>query len=524
MRSIRSAQTIQIATCESDEAWVGGNAGFKTDAIRVGYGSSLRLGSNGSLNTTSLIFDQVKDLSAGKYYEIWVLVENPQLLANVQIFLVKDTGTANYASVAFTDLHKGWNRLSWHESEMSFTGDFVKADIANIKKVILGVQANSANTTYCRFSDFKNIKRVGELYLEVDDGLKTIFDQFMPIVESYGFKFAFYVLTARIDVNASYENSANLKIMQQRGHVIGLHNHEVGNFTSENTPYIGIIADWQAGITRLASWGIVPGYRGLFHYASSNGALEPIAVHLQPKLMQSGRPHIYPSSFDHTLMPYRPWDRGGYMYRPSIEQSDPDFFLNVIQTCADEQLAAALVYHHMEEVFQDDLWVTEDRLRAHCQKAKDLQDAGLLRVLTCEDSLDDYTPSRKRNVAGVGVVEAVFPNAEQPRTLVQITKNYEYFVNGSAYDPDIGQLITQGSNDTVLYEIDFSEIFGDEAFDSYALTVENATNVSDDRTGQTVLVFVSALNANTVGKVTVNVMSESAPTVSLSAVLYVCFM
>lgn len=337
---IQPVSTSDIATFEASEAWSG--AGTAADTTQVKKGSQGRsVTSSGSLVTSSLIYSAAQNFTVGKYFECWAYVPSPANTAGVALYLVRDTGATNHVSKTWTTgLQRGWNRLTVNAADLTSNG--TGADLAAIQQVRVGMQATGGTTTVT-FDHCRNIKRKARIFLEVDDGLITVYDIFAPKVEARGWKFAFWIATSKIGVDPNYATWAQLNDLEDRGHNIGFHFHtndDYGDGVGDDS-YNGIMLDMTTGISTLSSNGI-SGESGRYHYSASQGRVTADSDKLQRRLFLSGRRNTYPNSFGAFDMPYDPWEQWGFM---PVSTTSLATFQGWVDGAVDAQRAIALVFH-----------------------------------------------------------------------------------------------------------------------------------------------------------------------------------
>ena len=365
---------ITIATFESDESWTVGTANatqFKTGAQSLKVTST-----NGALNTSALVFSGTNDYSAGAYFEIDVYIHDIVKTAGVSFALVKDAGATNYSTKSFTTLVQGWNRLRVNKEDMTFNGTFVAADYAGVKQARVGVQAMAGNDCDASFDNLRNVQRKAQFFLEFDDGLITVFSDALPIIESYGFKIGYLLITNKVGAaDPNYESWANVLTMQSRGHVIGFHAHAAEDY-SDNT-YAQIVADMQLGQAKLRAEGINEPY----HYAASQGKVNGSVALIQPLMFTSGRRHTHPSTFGYHDIPSDPWAQWGQVFANTTILGTAQGWIDDAIT---QQRGCALVGHHMDENNVDGNGVSDAFLDGVCSYLQSKQTAGLCEVVTRE--------------------------------------------------------------------------------------------------------------------------------------------
>lgn len=381
---IPPVSATDVATFESSEAWTG--AGTAADTTQVKKGSQGRsVTSSGTLVTSSFLYSSTRNFTAGKYFECWVYVPSPANTAGVALFLVRDTGATNYLGKTWsTGLQRGWNRLTVNAADLTSNG--TGADLATIQQVRVGMQATGGTTTVT-FDHCRNIQRKTRIFIEVDDGLITVYDIFAPKVEARGWKFSFYIATSKIGVDANYATWAQLNDLEDRGHTIGFHYHtndDYGDGVGDDS-FAGIMTDMTTGISTLSSNGI-SGQNGKYNFAVSQGRVTTDVDTLQRRIFLSGRRNTYPSSFGAFDLPQDPWAQWGFM---PVSTTSLATFQGWVDGAITNQRAIALVFHCFNPAL-DANCVEPTMADSMLDYLKDKEKAGLLEVVPRSSMRDLY--------------------------------------------------------------------------------------------------------------------------------------
>lgn len=385
-RVVEPVSSAQAASFEASESWTGGSA----DTTLFKEGTQGRaVTSSGSLVTASYVFSQTKNLSAGAYFECWVYVPVADIndLVGLAIYVVKDSGSTNYATYTFTSgIAAGWNRLRVNRYDMTTNGTWTSADFSAVAQVRVGVQSKTGTSATVTFDDFRNVERIAQVLIGFDDGLITVYRDAMPIVEKYGYKLNFFVATSQVGVNPNYETWENLRTMRDRGHIIGFHFHADSDYGDGNDTFQSIKIDMQTGIDKLKA----EGFTAPFHYAASQGRVTANADSHQRDLFVSGRRNTYPSSFGYHNIPEDYWSIWGQMPVTSTSLST---FQGWIDTAIEQQRGLEIVWHHMDPTADSNgvsPAVFETQIAYINQKNKE----GKLEVIDRDSFIKDYFYSR----------------------------------------------------------------------------------------------------------------------------------
>ena len=369
---------VSVATFESTEAWTGGSGAADTTFFTQGT-QSWRLGSAGTFNSSTLTPGSPYDLSTiGQYIEIDVHVEDITKLEGVSVIAEKDVTGSNYArfDVVAADLIDGWNRVYFNKADMTLAGTFVASNWSSIARLRVGVDSLPAQTTYCSFDDWQIHKHKPHVLIEFDDGLITVYSKAMAIVESYGFYLGAFLLSTSLQNSGNYELWANLRLMQDRGHVIGFHYHADADY-SDNT-LAEIRADMDAGKLAMANEGLDNS-----HYGSSQGKVDEDIDQAQRERFYTGRRDAYPQDFgDHDLPLTDLYTIWGHMI---VNATSLPTFQGWVDTLIAQERGTCFVWHNLDPVADPTNGVSAAMFDSQISYLSTKVAGGLLDVITRND-------------------------------------------------------------------------------------------------------------------------------------------
>jgi hypothetical protein len=161
---------LVLASCDVEETWVGG--ADETTNHRGGTGAIKIQSTSGSeANAYEALSLDASGYSATDYIDLFVYVEDIDLLESAKIRISSTTGTNYVEYEAISVLVGGWNELHILRSDFVETGTI---DWETLDRITLYVKAIAGENVYCIFDEVRLVDEDNYPRRQFDVGLQTI--------------------------------------------------------------------------------------------------------------------------------------------------------------------------------------------------------------------------------------------------------------------------------------------------------------------------------------------------------------